>query len=41
MCFNVPFGCYNYILCAQVHSWEQVGASGVALLGSRVHWAVK
>ena len=41
MCFNVPFGCYNCILCAQVHSWEQVGASGVALLGSRVHWAVK
>jgi tyrosine-protein kinase Fer len=24
-----------------VHSWEQVGASGVAVLGSRIHWAVK
>jgi hypothetical protein len=41
MCFNVPSGRYKCILCAQVHSWEQVGASGVYVLGSRVYWAVK
>jgi len=41
MCFNVPFGHYKCILCAHVHSWGELGASGVAILGSRVHWAVK
>ena len=26
MCFTVPFDRYKCVLCAQVHSWEQVGA---------------